>query len=156
MPSFVLELEVSYSGNLLKEHKPGTNLKNLGTKHVLDTKMNVAVAIRNTCKKEALRRLHILQHDREYQALIKEYRACKSDEKSAAKINQELRTVKKRVGFEEYDLHKYVLYSKHQYSDILGADECQKLATQAFKAVEKILYGKSKKIVFYQELPILP
>ena len=88
MPSFILELEVSYSGNLLKEHKPGTNLKNLGTKHVLDTKMNVAVAIRNTCKKEALRRLHILQHDREYQALIKEYRACKSDKKSVAKINQ--------------------------------------------------------------------
>ena len=148
MPSFVLELEVSYSGNLLKEHKPGTNLKNLGTKHVLDTKMNVAVAIRNTCKKEALRRLHILQHDREYQALIKEYRACKSDKKSVAEINQKLRAVKKRVKFEEYDLHKYALYSKHQYSDILGADECQKLATQAFKSVEKILYGKSKKVIF--------
>ena len=40
------------------------------------------------------------------------------------------------------------MYSKHQYSDILGADECQKLATQAFKAVEEILYGKSKKVIF--------
>lgn len=95
MPSFVLELEVSYSGNLLKEHKLGTNLKNLGTKRILDTKMNVAVAIRNTCKKEALRRLHILQHDREYQALIEKYRVCKSDEKAAAKINQKLNAVKK-------------------------------------------------------------
>lgn len=80
MPSFVLELEVSYSGNLLKEHKPGANLKNLGTKHALDTKMNVAVAIRNTCKKETLRRLHILQHDWEYQLLMEEYRTYKKDE----------------------------------------------------------------------------
>ena len=28
MPSFILELEVSYSGNLLKEHKPETILRN--------------------------------------------------------------------------------------------------------------------------------
>ena len=148
MPSFVLELEVSYSGNLLKEHKPGANLKNLGTKHALDTKMNVAVAIRNTCKKEALRRLHILQHDREYQSLMEEYRTCKKDEAALVKVRQKLNIVKRCIGFSEYDLHKYVLYSKHQYSDILGADECQKLATQAFKAVEEILYGKSKKVNF--------
>lgn len=115
MPSFVLELEVSYSGNLLKEHKPGANLKNLGTKHALDTKMNVAVAIRNTCKKETLRRLHILQHDREYQALIKEYHTCKNDEEALAKVYQKLNAVKRRFWFSEYDIHKYVLYSKHQY-----------------------------------------
>ena len=148
MPSFVLELEVSYSGNLLKEHKPGANLKNLGTKHALDTKMNVAVAIRNTCKKETLRRLHILQHDWEYQLLMEEYRTYKKDEDVLEKVGQKLNVVKRRIGFSEYDLHKYVLYSKHQYSDILGADECQKLATQAFKAVEEILYGKSKKVNF--------
>lgn len=148
MPSFILELEVSYSGMLLKERKPGAKLKDLGTKYALDTKMNVAVAIRNTVKKEALRRLHILQHDREYQALIKEYHTCKKDETALEKVRQKLNAVKKRVGFSEYDLHKYVLYSKHQYSDILGADECQKLATQAFQAVEEILYGKSQKVIF--------
>nr|WP_317428561.1 hypothetical protein [uncultured Blautia sp.] len=36
MPSFILELEVSYSGTLLKERKPGTKLKDLGIKHTLD------------------------------------------------------------------------------------------------------------------------
>ena len=148
MPSFILELEVSYSGTLLKERKPGTKLKDLGIKHTLDTKMNVAVAIRNTVKKEALRRLHILQHDREYQALMEEYRTCKRDEEAFAKVCQKLNAVKRRIGFSEYDLHKYVLYAKHQYSDILGADECQKLATQAFQAVEEILYGKSQKANF--------
>ena len=72
MPSFVLELEVSFSKKLLTEYKFDSKLIP-GNARTLEKKLDVAVVIRNTAKGEAMKRLHKLQHDKEYQELQKEY-----------------------------------------------------------------------------------
>lgn len=150
MPSFVLELEVSYSKKLLNQYKPGKSPLVPGQKSTLEKKMNVGVAIRNTAKGEALRRLHILQHDRQFQQVQEEYakRKRENPEADTSDLSAIYQSCMERAGYSEYALHSYIVQAKHQYHDILGADECQKLATQAFQAVEKVRKGESRKVTF--------
>lgn len=149
MPSFVLELEVSFSKKLLTEYKHDPSLEP-GSPRTLEKKLDTAAAIRNTAKGEALKRLHKLQHDRGYQALQEEYAARKKKDPAAdvSALSPLYKEYMERYGYSEYSLQKYVLFAKYQYSSILGADECQKLATQAFQAVERVRAGKSKKLRF--------
>lgn len=146
MPSFVLELEISFSQKLLTEYKY-TSEQKPGSARTLEKKLDTAAVIRNTVKGEALRRLHKLQHDREYQALQSEYAARKKKDPEAdvSDLSLGYQACMARYGYSEYDLQKYVLYAKYHYHNILGADECQKLATQAFRAVDKIRTGQSKR-----------
>lgn len=147
LPSFVLELEVSFSGKLLTEYKPGKET-GPGTARTLEKKLDTAAAIRNTAKGEALKRLHKLQHDREYQKLQAEYAERKKKEEDTSDLSPRYNACMDKYGYSEYALQQYVLLAKHQYHEILGADECQKLATQAFHAVDKVRTGSSKKVTF--------
>ena len=149
MPSFVLELEVSFSKKLLTEYKFDSKLIP-GNARTLEKKLDVAVVIRNTAKGEAMKRLHKLQHDREYQELQKEYASRKKTnlEADTSDLSPRYATCMERYGYSEYALQQYVLQAKYHFNNILGADECQKLATQAFQAVDKVRTGKSKKVNF--------
>ena len=149
MPSFVLQLEISFSKKLLLDRK-GVPGMEPGSPKALDRRLNAAISIRNAVKHEALKRLHKLQHDREYQAVQTEFAARKkvNPDADTSDLAPIYAACYNRYGYSEYDLHKYVLPAKYQYSNILGADECQKLATQAFNAVDKIRTHESKKITY--------
>lgn len=95
MPSFVLELEVSFSQKLLTEHKNNPKLTVGGEvrlKRILDT----AAALRNTAKSEALKRLHKVRHDKRYQALQAEYARRKRADRKAADRSQSTASAKRR------------------------------------------------------------
>lgn len=154
MSSFTLELEISFSKKLLTAYKSDPKLEP-GSVRTLEKKLDTAITIRNTAKGEALKRLHKLQHDRTYQQLQKEYATRKKKDPKAdvSDLSPKYWECMSFYGYTEYDLQSYVVQAKHQYHNILGADECQKLATQAFCAVDKIRTKESKKYVFYQKLP---
>lgn len=149
MADFVLELEVSFSSRLLKKLYPN-RINELGTKRTLEKKLDVAVVLRNTAKGEALHRLHILKHDREYQKLQEEYalRKKKDPEADTADLEESYNICMDRAGYTEYAMHDYIKQAKYHFHNILGADECQKVATQAFRAVENIRTGNAKKVRF--------
>lgn len=150
MPNFVLELEVSFSKKLLAEYKPGSGLVP-GSQRTLEKKLDTAVVIRNTAKGEALRRLHTLQHDREYQELQKKFAARKKSDPKAdvSDLSERYNACYERIGYTDGSLQKYIKQAKYQFHDILGADECQRLASQAFRVVDKIRKGESRRVIFY-------
>ena len=67
--SFTLELEISFSRNLLNEYYPpkkGRALRVPGTKETLDKKLNNANAVYNTAINNTKKALNILNHDIAY------------------------------------------------------------------------------------------
>lgn len=113
----------------------------------LERRRKTAISIYNSCLGEALHRLHKLQHDCEYQRLRTEYLSARKAGFSVRKISDGLHARCVYFGFTEYDMHEYVVSDKRHYGTI-GIDECQKLASRAFAAVSKILYGKAKSVRF--------
>ena len=94
--------------------------------------------IYNGCLDVALKRLHKLQMDPEYQKLVKD----KTIKGRSKKIHE------KQIdyGYTEYQLHEKAAEMKHHFSDIVGIDECQKQATKAFRAVEKIRFHQADSV----------
>ena len=149
-PSFVLELEVSFSQKLLDKCLYGIHEKSVkaGTRETLDKKCRAAVSVYNTALGEALKRLHKLQHDRERQELLEEYRKAKKEEADLSCFKDRFNAIQECVGFSEYSLHDYVIQAKHHFDPLIGIDEAQKLATRAFQAVNKILPGTASHVHF--------
>ena len=55
---------------------------------------------------------------------------------------------KNKYNFSEYSLHQYVGKLRHNIVNNIDIHTAQKLATRAFRASEKILYGTAKKVRF--------
>ena len=94
--------------------------------------------IYNGCLDVALKRLHKLQMDPVYQALVKD----KTIKGRSKKIHEK----QIEYGYTEYQLHEKAAEMKHHFSDIVGIDECQKQATKAFCAVEKIRFHQADSV----------
>ncbi len=124
-PSFVFEMELR-----LNPHE----------KKIVRKKMDIGRRIYNACLGEALKRLHKVQADKEYRALL-------NDPKSK-KRNARLKEIERGYGYSEYDLHDWVKFCNHHFEDQIGAPEAQKLASRAFDAVEKVHYRKAKRVYF--------
>lgn len=123
--TYILELEI----------KPTTSIK-----HIIDKRLKVAKSIYNACLNEVLKRHKALKSDKEYRRLISQ---SSSNERNAL-----LKDIRLKYGFSEYQLHSWVNQVKYHFEGHLGINEVQKLATRAFNTVEKLHYGKSKKVFF--------
>ncbi|SDW51166.1 hypothetical protein SAMN05216391_109109 [Lachnospiraceae bacterium KHCPX20] len=130
---FVLELELDL---------------NRDQKQTLDKKLRIAKQIYNTVLNECLKRLHKVHHDRNIQSLFKELKNLKSDDPARKRIREEIYVIEQSYGYTEYDMHSFVADVKHYFHDAIGIDECQKLATRAFKAVQKVHYHQAKCVNF--------
>ena len=131
-PSFTLELELDLT-------RPGERF--------WEKRVHAAISVYNDCLGQCVRRLHKLRHDRTYQALLRQYAEAKKAGCPVKDISAALAARRQYFGFTEYDMHAYVCSAKHHFGT-LGIDECQKLATRAFRAVEKMLYGKASRVRF--------
>jgi len=94
--------------------------------------------IYNGCLDVALKRLHKLQMDPEYQRLVKD--------KTVKDRSKKIRQKQLEYGYTEYQLHEKAAEMKHHFSDIVGIDECQKQATKAFRAVEKLRFRQADQV----------
>ena len=109
-------------------------------RYIINKKMKVAKSIYNACLNECLKRLKAVKADKEYHTLVKT--------ESSNQRNSRLKEIERYYGYSEYDLHSWVNQVKYHFEGHLGINEVQKLATRAFKAVEKFHYGKAKKGYF--------
>ena len=108
--------------------------------HRLEKKFKIARMVYNSCLGEALKRHKAVKAD-------KQYRAWLNDLKSKERENK-LTDIRLKYGFSEYGLHHFVKEIQHKFKEHIGSFEAQKLATRAFQAVEKLHFGKSKKVHF--------
>ena len=111
---------------------------------VLDKLEKIAKAIYNDCLNECLKRYHKLIHDRKYQELLKEYKTSNNKKE----LNKQLNDIALSYGYSEYSMHEYVKKPYEYFNKKLGSQECQKIATRAFKAIEKLRYHQADKVTF--------
>ena len=109
-------------------------------RYIINKKMKVAKSIYNACLNECLKRLKAVKADKEYHTLVKA--------ESSKQRNIRLKEIERYYGYSEYDLHHWVNKIKYHFEGHLGINEVQKLATRAFKTVEKYHYGEAKKVFF--------
>lgn len=152
-PSFVLELEL-----ILNPHE----------RKRLKKKLNIGRQIYNACLGEALKLLHKVQNDKEYRVLLDALKTVKAEiaktekqkrskeQKEALKelkqqkdfIMSELKRNELEYGYSEYTLHAWAAQCGSHFDGQVGAPEVQKLATRAFKAVEKLHYHEAERVHF--------
>ncbi|MDL4842113.1 transposase, partial [Aquibacillus sp. LR5S19] len=108
--------------------------------HRLEKKIKMARMVYNSCLGEALKRHRAVKSDKEYRKLLKENKSKERDDQLAA--------IRVTYGFSEYGIHRFVKFSQQKFREHIGSFEAQKLATRAFQAVEKLHFGKSKKVHF--------
>jgi hypothetical protein len=109
----------------------------------IETRIQAYRHIKNACLGEALRRLDLCRESKAYQA------ARKMPKGEHGTKEQKARTKAFRVALEvfelnEYDLHSFAAECKNScwIGDHLGINETQKACSEAFRAVEKFMYGK--------------
>jgi hypothetical protein len=109
-------------------------------KHRLEKKFKIARTVYNSCLGEALKRHKYIKADKEYRRLLKEPKSNERD--------HQLSEIRLTYGFSEYGLHDFVKQVQHKFKENIGSFEAQKLATRAFQSVEKLHFGKARKVHF--------
>lgn len=114
---------------------------------VLHHAENAAVSVYNLCLKECLKRMHKVINDPKYTALCKEYKCRKQQNEKTDDLKKKFTAVYDRHAYSEYSMHAYVASLHPKYST-LGIDECQKLATRAFRAADKVRTHQTRRVKF--------
>ncbi len=103
---------------------------------------NVDIDSNNACLGEAMRRVRLIRQSKDFSKAL-----------SLKPKNPERKVLFKRAreqyDFSESALHSYSTKLRHSWiGDHIDCNTAQKLATRAYKAVEKVLFGKAKKVRF--------
>jgi putative transposase len=129
-PSFVLELPLQVSS---KDRK------------TILARMEAGRQLYNTCLGEAQRRVRLIRQSKAFQF------ACAIPRTDAHKTERTkaFRQAREAHQFSDYDLQHYATESRQSWlGDHLHTHLAQKLATRAFQAAEKMLFGRAKKLRF--------
>ncbi len=109
---------------------------------VLLSRLEAARQLYNACLGEAMRRVKLIRQSRDF-TLARSLKPSNPERKVLFK------RVRERYDFSEYALHSYSTQRRKSWlGNHLDSNTVQKLATRAYKAVEKVLFGKSKKVRF--------
>lgn len=130
-PSFILELSLN---------------TNPSHESIILTRLETGRQILNACIGESLRRLNLIKQSKEYQRIIKLPKGKGKEGKERAKAFKELN---KKFGFTDADIQHYAIETRQSWiGDHIGTHIAQKLATRAFKSVQKKAFGKSRSVRF--------
>lgn len=135
-PSFIIELELK------------TSVKD---EHILNKRIKVAIMLYNMALNYSNKRLKAVRADKEYRNLLNEKKKIKvkEDNKRIKAINKRLKEIEVSYGYSESQTQKFVNKGYKHYDGIgIGCHVVQKISSRAFKAVEKVKYGKAKKVHF--------
>ncbi len=100
----------------------------------------------NACLNEALIRMDLVRNSESYKQAKKLNR-----EKDKKQRKELFKTARERARFSDYELQSFAnltAKSSKWIADNLDAQSQQKLATRAFKAVERILFGMARQVRF--------
>ncbi len=96
----------------------------------------------NACLGEAMCRVKLIRQSKDF-TWARTLKASNPERKVLFKRARE------RYDFCEYAIHSYSTHIRHSWiGDHIDSNTAQKLATRAFQAVEKVLFGKAKKVRF--------
>ena len=108
--------------------------------HILEKRLNIGRNIYNACLGEAWRRYkYMIRNPRYWEAI----RMRKGKER-----NQLLNQLKEQYGVRKFDLNMYVQGMGRKFKQNIGSQMAQNIAERAFRSVEKVMYGKGKKVRF--------
>ncbi len=109
---------------------------------VLLSRLEAARQMYNACIGEALRRVKLIRQS-------KDFNRARSLKASNPERKVLFKRARERYDFSEYALHSYSTQIRHSFvGNHIDSNTAQKLATRAFHTVEKVLFGKSKKVRF--------
>ena len=107
---------------------------------ILDDRLEKCRKIYNSCLGEALKRYNHMIESKEYQ------KNCKNKDKNRNSIFND---INKKYNLTEYDIIKFVtpLYNYFKIDGSTG----QKLASRAFKTIQKLMFHTANKVNFIKE-----
>ncbi|MDY6900701.1 MAG: transposase, partial [Cyanobacteriota bacterium] len=129
--SFITELPLKVDSNLEKK---------------LNARFQAARQLYNACLNEALIRMELVRNSEPYKQAKKLNR-----EKDKKQRKELFKLARQQFRFSEYELHSFATLTaklSKWIADNLDAQSQQKIATRAFKAVERILFGMAKQVRF--------
>lgn len=109
--------------------------------------LDVGRQLYHACLGESLKRLGLIQQSKEYQAIQKLPKTINGEpNKERTKAFNELNS---KEGFTDYDIQHYATGIRNSWiEEHIHAHIAQKLATRAFKAVQKKAFGMAKNVRF--------
>jgi transposase len=109
---------------------------------VMLSRLEAARQLYNACLGEALRRVKLIRQS-------KDFNKGRSLKASNPERKVLFKRARERYDFSEYALHSYSTKIRNSWiATHIDSNTAQKLATRAYKAVEKVLFGKSKLVRF--------
>lgn len=135
-PSFVIELELK------------TKTRD---EHILNKRIKLAIMLYNMALNYSNKRLKAVRADKEYRRLLNEKKKLKpkEDKEQIKAINKRLKEIEVSYGYSENQTKKFTNKGYKHYDGIdIGSAVVQKIASRAFKAVEKVKFGKAKRTHF--------
>lgn len=105
---------------------------------ILNKKFEECRKVYNSCLGEILKRYNHMKESKEYK------RVCKL--KKGKDRNEEFNKINKKYNLTEYSLHNYVKHMAKFYN--IDGMTGQKLATRAFKSIEKLMFHTANKVNF--------
>jgi len=126
-PSFICEIPLQVS---------------LEKEHTLLARLEAARQVYNACLGEAKRRLSLVRQSKPYQHAL----PLPKDDPLRSKMFAQAR---KHYGFREYDLHAYAGELRQSWiGDHLDSLTTQKLASRAYQAASRLLFGQARHVRF--------
>lgn len=136
-PSFVIEFELKTKAR---------------DEHILNKRIKLAIMLYNMALNYSNKRLKAVRADKEYRRLLNEKKKLnpKEDKEQIKVINKRLKEIEVNYGYSENQTKKFTNKGYKHYDGIdLGSAVVQKIASRAFKAVEKVKFGsKARKVNF--------
>lgn len=111
--------------------------------------------IHNVLVKHAKKLLCQLEHNKEYQEMLTEYRVLskikeptkESDSRKDA-LSQGISSFRQGMGLTEAGLQSYIKVCGKRYKKLLSSQQVQKEASNVWRGVEKVLFGNGKQLHF--------
>ncbi|BAY81585.1 transposase, IS605 family protein [Calothrix parasitica NIES-267] len=130
-PSFITELPLKVDSKIEKQ---------------LNARFQAGRQLYNTCLNEALIRMELVRNSESYKQAKKLNR-----EKDKKQRKELFKTAREQAKFSDYELQSFAVLTAKSSKWIavqVDSNTQQKLATRAFKAVERILFGMAKQVRF--------
>jgi putative transposase len=110
-------------------------------------RMDTGRQLYHACLGEALERLGLIQQSKEYQEIQKLPKTING--KQNKERTKAFNDLNRKEGFTDYDIQHYATGIRNSWmEEHIHAHIAQKLATRAFKAVQKKAFGKAKNVRF--------
>jgi len=131
-PSFILELALETSSHDEVE---------------LNARFETARQLYNACLDEAKRRLDLLRQSKDFQEARKMPKTVNG--KSNKERTEAFKAINTKFSFTEYSFHSYATKIRNSWiGNHIDANTAQKIATRAFKAVQRVAFGQAKRVRF--------